>query len=122
MENQGDHMKYRELAAAIRKGAKMGPQTFNTFGDGIGSCALGAIALSRGWVSGYFGVYDHLGDISMELRGEISVKNDCDNLTREQIADWLDSLEPRISDEAYTRQFIDGVMASVKSQDSATVK
>lgn len=106
--------KYRELAAAIRKGAKMRPQRRGHLFRNGSSCALGAAYEGLGYkpvegdrdTPGYSEQYDVLYyTFGLELCSSVTLKND-KGQTREQIADWLDSLEPRISDEQYTADFI----------------
>jgi len=110
-------MSPRELAAAIRKGAAMRPQGFGPGsgrrGDGT-SCALQAGAEA---VTGRLLVYtlecaEALG-IDHRLACEIFSKNDSDEMTREAIADWLDTLEPETkpADKQTYEKFMATVLA-----------
>ncbi len=86
-----------KLSAAIRIGAKIRPQVRDVyFGDG-GSCAIGA-ALEATGILKYgergFGAWDRLVKLlkfPYDLHAPISNRNDKGE-TREQIADWLQSI------------------------------
>lgn len=118
-------MKYRELAAAIRKGIPSFPVKGYGYGDG---CAIQCAAVGLGVHHSDLPLSEFLrtqvkdptgyhGNVKIELRALISFLNGfhaddkrSPHWTREQIADWLDSLEPsRISDQEYTKRFIDGL-------------
>lgn len=82
-----------KLSEALRRGAALRPQCRNTFFNGIGTCALGAIAEARGWIpraEKNSGVYEFVPEGRGNLGGEISVRND-DGESRESIAAWLES-------------------------------
>lgn len=108
-------MKPRELAAAIRKGAAMRPQGF---GPGSGrmhkgdSCAPQAAAEAvTGQRLMYVGECCAALGIKETLAHEIWTKNDVDRMTREQIANWLDTLEPET--KPADKQSFDAFMATV---------
>src|SRR5260221_1193465 len=82
-----------KLSEALRRGAALRPQCRNTFFDGTGTCALGAIAEGRGWIPSREknnGVYVFVPEGRGSLGGDISVRND-DGESRESIATWLES-------------------------------
>jgi hypothetical protein len=86
--------KTLKLSEAIRIGARRKPQCFNCFFNGVGTCAMGAAAEARGWTPGYGNPYTYLPEVrnsKTNLGGQISSKNDHQSLSREQIADWLES-------------------------------
>lgn len=96
-------MSPRELAAAIRKGAKIRPQAHGDMFFAGRSCALGAAYEGATGLtcanSDYHKVtrlFPILGDSDgklSELGKHIYRMNDHEGLSREQIADWLDSLD-----------------------------
>ena len=78
----------------------MGPQLRgSTFGEGNASCALGSALLAIGITDAqYTQVFRHF-PLSLELHGNCSIlngireRNDCKGWTREQIADWVETIE-----------------------------
>ena len=111
-------MRYKELADAIRRGAKMRPrQASNLLFDGFGTCAIGGAAEARGWVPTIVDIdlKQWVAKFVPELTGgsvldkeslfyKISFRNDS-GWSREQIADWLDSLEePGESDSDWAKR------------------
>lgn len=114
-------MTPRELAAAIRKGAAMRPQgKYNYFADGK-SCAIGAALEAVGvpyqdtsgplysnQILGFF-PNDKL-QITDTLWTGVMDKNDS-GMTREDIADWLDTLEPET--KPADKQTFDAFMKAV---------
>ena len=89
-------MRYKELADAIRRGAKMRPQGFGSMAhqlnDGT-SCALLAMIEGLYGRPRSYAALTQLQPYKLPMAEEIYNKNDILRMTREQIADWLDSLE-----------------------------
>ena len=101
-------MRYRELADAIRRGAKMRPRGFGAFPaqleSGTSCALLAAIEGLYGWPKSY-GHLAHLRPYDLPMAKEIVTRNDARGMTREQIADWLDSLEePGESDSDWAKR------------------
>ena len=104
-------MSYRLLADAIRRGAKMRPQCFEVDFTATGSCAIGAAFHA---IEGMPAFGDYVSELWMRRRfpaipisvfRDIAARNDSLRMTREQIADWLDSLEePRESDSDWAKR------------------
>lgn len=116
-------MTNKELAAAIRKGAAMRPQAnglyFDWGDDGIrGSCAIGAACEGLGLCtpdSWRAQVTEKLAsEIGFGLSAEIYRKNDS-GMTREQIADWLESLD---MEKPKDKQSFADFMETVQSKDA----
>lgn len=95
-----------KLSDAIRLGSMLGPQCFKTSISGNASCALGAAALATGYkpcieVSAYEHIQDVFGIVRCLKDGtpvcisdvfhRIVDLNDDARLTRERIADWLET-------------------------------
>lgn len=85
-----------KLSDAIRIGAKLRPQCFGVYATRYGTCAIGAALEATGRapdqhciaiedVAGFFG-------ITQNLIVQVVGKNDVDHMTREEIADWLESI------------------------------
>lgn len=102
-----------KLSEAIRDGARLHPQTTRYFRDDNSTCALGAayVAISgslppmhtdpetnewevnNGLVSNVLHAnFPFLRDNDYELWGDITERNDKEGQTREQIAEWLESI------------------------------
>jgi len=136
-------MGYKELAAAIRKGASMRPvyrgSPFGPAWQGrfwwrkqvMGSCAIGAAleavhgdkAIAQceeeSWVTVFLRTFPF---VSHPVLTAIYRRNDSGRNTREEIADWLDSLEAapgRITTEEFTREFIARMTEAVSRGDTA---
>ena len=108
-----------KLSEAIRMGAKLRPQARGEYFTDGGSCAVGAawevvtgetrlpVSFPRKKVAERLGIGDP------ELITIIANKNDGENLTREEIADWVAlnhdceiPRKPRESDADYTKRVI----------------
>lgn len=111
-------MSARDLAAAIRKGIEMSRPTHERHGgrwivrdeDGCFACVLGTAALAIGYPLQYSGdaikmCKDVFGVDSKTLL-EVHGKYETLKISREQCADWLDTLEPA------QRQTFDSFMAA----------
>jgi hypothetical protein len=123
-------MTPREMATAMRKGAALRPQA-RVMGPhetewNDGTCALGA--LYEGASGEYLGI---CGDpnwllrngVSEDLMHEIWTKNDYECMTREQIADWLDTLDVSKPKDAQTfAEFMAVTMVPVPMDSSTTPK
>ena len=103
------------LSEAIRLGAMLKPQVFGILRDGIGTCALGAALEACGIVA------NHLNNLEYVINrwpwtdakfhncpgcgywgypsAVITHLNDAHHWTREQIADWVETIEPREVEE-----------------------
>lgn len=115
----------RELAQAIRRGAKIRPQVYgNTFSEG-GSCAWGAAWEGCGHAyqegksyegKSYAAILGHWGDVNNVFTDKygcgIAVTNDS-RVSREKIADMLDALgkdyaAPQVAVPGSPDQKVDG--------------
>ena len=106
-------MRYKELADAIRRGAKMRPQGFGGVKKQIAlgtSCALlSAYEAIEGYpgaefCSRYLMLWAAKQFPNLPL-SEVIARNDSVGQNREQIADWLDSLkEPGESDSDWAKR------------------
>ena len=97
-------MSYRLLADAIRRGAKMRPQGFGSMQNQLAfgtSCALlAAIEGLYGWPKSYHELCELHPYQSIPLAEDIFRKNDINKMTREAIADWVDSLADPLEPKA----------------------
>lgn len=97
------------LSEAIRLGAMMGPQSFgDTFGQDDSSCAMGAALLAVGCprtvtygdivmhfaVATAYAFHPESGIYQLVI-STIRQLNDQSRWTREQIADWVATIEPQ---------------------------
>lgn len=97
------------LSEAIRLGAMLKPQAFGDYSVGVGTCALGAAhealgknaddesewwwpELPRDAICPSCGGMRH-SDSSFAVGGVIAHLNDVHKWTREQIADWVETIE-----------------------------
>jgi hypothetical protein len=87
------------LSFWMRLGAKMKPQCFGAIAKDGGSCAIGAaldaVGISLTHDVSFFRFFPCLYDRitpKVNLIGEIAFRNDSERMTREQIADWLESI------------------------------
>lgn len=104
---------YLELADAMRRGSKIRPQCTGGLFDGTSSCAVGAICEGSGaalidnqqiklgdgsmrnayvWVKTSFPIVNQMMGFDGDLLDLIWRKNDRLMMTREAIADWIESL------------------------------
>jgi len=102
------------ISFAMREGAKLRPQGFNTFfprRDGYHSCAIGAVCEYRGAIPNEIFTLRDVADylqidnlpianpitdetkIPLTLYGVITLMNDELNWTRERIADYVETFE-----------------------------
>src|SRR5687768_8810316 len=95
-----------KLSEAIRLGAMLGPQIQGRTFDGDGSCALGSALLAIGETETYTAAFKHfpvthkqavhpLSGASVSVLSIVRMLNDADGWTREQIADWVATIEPQ---------------------------
>ena len=101
-------MRYRELADAIRRGIKFMPyQTFYVDFDGKGgACAFATAMVGCGENTGQsFLEWAKHHKIQDYIVSQVVSFNDVSRMPREQIADWLDSLEePGESDSDWAKR------------------
>ena len=101
------------LSDAIRLGSMLRPQAFGEFFNGGGSCALGAASEAAGLRLTTSGPYADLADVfpilnsqsdcvchvcqshCIELGFVVTHLNDDHRWTRQQIADWVATVEPQ---------------------------
>lgn len=88
--------KVLKLSEAMRIGAMRHPQNMNALYEAGKTCALGAVAVGRGWMP-TDSIPDevitrYLGDVyNTPLWYEIGAKRNDIGWTREHIADWLEA-------------------------------
>jgi hypothetical protein len=115
-----------KLSDAMRLGAMTGPQLFREMRDDVsgGSCALGAAAFAAGvdcclwiptqklptewrWIDaasgGQRGTCPACDEPLLDVQSVILALNDQHRWTREQIADWVATIEPQESQDAGTQ-------------------
>ncbi len=109
-------MSQMKLSEAIRLGAMVKQQATGITSSPRGTCALGAAleAVGRDTSQGWFPVYDiwpiaceyvvypgdkHTADGLMLVGSCCWILNDADRWTREQIADWVETVETTLSTE-----------------------
>lgn len=108
-----------QLSEAIRLGAMLKPQAFGAVVKNGGSCALGAAleavgackSAADGWAEEVFDRWpiacrtvdypgvNFGGDRRVLLGSACWILNDADNWTREQIADWVETIEAQAEAE-----------------------
>lgn len=93
-----------KLSEAIRLGAMLKPQAFGKLSDGVGTCALGAAedAVGMSWFAAWplqhpaftagCPACKYVPDVIDQATP--AHLNDVHRWTREQIADWVESIEP----------------------------
>ncbi len=101
------------LSEAIRLGAALRPQAFSTVFDGVGTCALGAALESIGWKPGIdlndaawdygrhlafpllrsLAAHPVYSDLIDSVNSIVISLNNKHCWSREQIADWIESVE-----------------------------
>lgn len=115
-----------KLSEAIRLGAMLGPQLYGrTRDDGLGSCALGAALLAIGDegqlytdAMGYWpllmepapsvpeAIAKEFGESAPIILSVIRGLNDYSRWTREQIADWVETIEKEHAREVFPSQSV----------------
>lgn len=86
-----------KLSEAIRLGAMLKPQAYGRFYNGYGTCALGAALDASGQLPlcnrDFHARVKRTFGASFWLRARIIWRNDVNRWSREQIADWVETIE-----------------------------